>query len=87
MSMADPLPRDVLPVVMAYSNPAGFHRRPVLARQYMARMQAQSDVVLFVVELAYGSRPFEVTEATNPSHLQLRTDGAALWQKENLINK
>lgn len=86
MSVADPLPRDVLPVVMAYSNPAGFHRRPVLAREYMARMQAQSDVALFVVELAYGSRPFEVTEAADPSHRQLRTDGAALWQKENLIN-
>ena len=30
MAMADPLPRDVLPVVMAYSNPAGFNRRPLL---------------------------------------------------------
>jgi hypothetical protein len=38
--------------------------------------------ILFTAEIALGNRPFEVTEATNPSHLQLRVQDE-MWRKEN----
>src|ERR1019366_4811945 len=39
----------------------------------------------YTVECAFGERPFEVTEAANPFHLQLRTQ-CEMWHKENLLN-
>jgi len=44
-----------------------------------------SGAILYTVELALGEREFEVTEADNPRHLQLRT-WHILWYKENLMN-
>jgi hypothetical protein len=38
-----------------------------------------------VAEVAFGGRPFEVTEPDNPHHLQLRTS-VELWHKENALN-
>jgi hypothetical protein len=38
-----------------------------------------------VVELAFGNRPFEVTDPDNPRHVQVRS-GHELWHKENLVN-
>ena len=46
---------------------------------------AQLGVTLHVVELVLGQAPFEVTNARNPLHVQLRTD-TEFFQKENLIN-
>ena len=41
----------------------------------------------FVVELCYGAQEFQVTSATDPTHLQVRANpGEVLWHKENLIN-
>jgi hypothetical protein len=37
------------------------------------------------VEVAYGNRPFAITEAENPRHLQLRT-ASEIWHKENALN-
>lgn len=37
------------------------------------------------VEIAFGDRPFEITQADNPDHVQLRTIDE-LWHKENMIN-
>jgi hypothetical protein len=37
------------------------------------------------VELATGDRPFEVTQANDPTDIQLRTRGE-LWLKENMLN-
>ena len=54
-------------------------------REFAARMQSARSIALYVVELAYGDQPFEVTDASNPAHLQLRgTD--VMWHKENMIN-
>jgi hypothetical protein len=52
------------------------------------RHMAQSpNVELRVVELAYGRRPFEVTDPAHPLDLQLRTVGdAPVWAKETLLN-
>ena len=43
------------------------------------------NVKLYVVEIAYGDRPHEVTSPDNPNDLQLRTK-SELFHKENLIN-
>src|SRR6185295_6285399 len=40
---------------------------------------------LYVVEIAFADRHFEVTSSTNPRHLQLRTSHE-LWHKENMVN-
>ncbi len=76
---------NTLHVVSMVSNPVRFHRRYGLFRQYQAEMEATPNVKLHTVEVAYGDRPFEVTEAGNPRHLQLRTR-QELWHKENAIN-
>ena len=46
---------------------------------------AHLGVTLHVVELVLGQAAFEVTDARNPLHTQLRTD-TEFFQKENLIN-
>jgi hypothetical protein len=76
---------DTLHVVAVVSNPAMFARRFILTKQFLRRMEQESNVVVYVVELAYGSQNFYITDAKNPRHLQLRTE-VALWHKENMIN-
>jgi len=75
----------VLHVVMVLSNPCQFARRYILAREFIQRMLNETNVVLYVVELAYGKDGFYVTEAKNKRHLQLRGE-IPLWHKENMIN-
>uniref|UniRef100_A0A6C0HL51 Glycosyltransferase n=1 Tax=viral metagenome TaxID=1070528 RepID=A0A6C0HL51_9ZZZZ len=71
-------------VISIITNPERFKIRPKLFRDFMARMDKYG-ANLYVVEAAYGDREFEVTDSTNPRHIQLRTD-SELWHKENLIN-
>jgi hypothetical protein len=73
-----------LHVVTCISNPVRFQSRYRLYRDFARHMQ-DSGVDLYTVECAYGARPFEVTDANNPRHLQLRT-GCEMWHKENLLN-
>ena len=75
-----------LRVVACVSNPCGWRRRFELARAFFRRMEAEEAVELYVVELAYGQDDFHVTEPYHPRHLRLRSTGAPLWHKENLIN-
>lgn len=72
-----------LHVVCALSNPMMYARRYELAREFLARM-ALCDVNLIVVEHAFGSRAFEVTDACNPHHVQVRGNDD-LWIKESLL--
>lgn len=51
---------------------------------FRRHMASQANVVLHVVELAYGDRPFEVT-GNHADDIQFRTN-AELWHKENLLN-
>jgi hypothetical protein len=71
-------------VVAVITNPERFQKRPKLFKEFMARMEKYG-VNLYVVEAAYGERGFEVTDTSNPRHIQLRAD-YELWHKENLIN-
>ena len=71
-------------VITPIFNPVNYQSRNLLYHQFAKRM-ADENVNLFTVELAFGSKPFEVTCEENRNHLQLRTN-AVMWHKEKLIN-
>jgi hypothetical protein len=48
-------------------------------------MVADSGAVLITVEAAFGNRPYAITQACNPNHIQLRTS-TEVWHKENMLN-
>lgn len=74
----------ILDVITVVFNPQRYRIRYDLYRAFERQMR-DADIRLTTVELAFGGRPFEVTEATNPRHLQLRTS-SELWLKENAFN-
>jgi len=76
---------DVLHVVCVISNPAMFATRYILAKQFLHRLEFESHIRVYVVELTYGSQSYYITDGNNPRHLQLRTEHA-LWHKENMVN-
>jgi len=80
----DPI-SDTLHVITVISNPCQYARRYILAREFIARMEREENITLYVVELAYGKDSFYVTQPKNKRHLQLRGD-IPLWHKENMIN-
>lgn len=73
-----------LDVVAIISNPRRFESRYHLHRRFADYIKA-SGARLTVVELAYGERPFEVTEPLCERHIRVR-NAHELWHKENLIN-
>jgi hypothetical protein len=75
----------VLHVAAAYSNPFRWRTRRELANDFRRHMEQSPNVVLHMVELAYGDRPFEVTVRDHPGDVQLRTS-TELFHKENLLN-
>jgi len=77
-------PSSKLHVIAVISNPVRFNSRYQLFKQFQEEMK-KWNVELHVVELAFGPRAFEVTEANNPNHVQVRSN-SELWHKENLIN-
>ena len=75
-----------LHVIAVISNPCLFARRYILFREFIQRMaKDEPDVIVYVVEMAYGNQKFLMTEAKNPRHLQMRTE-TPIWHKENMIN-
>ena len=81
----DPI-EDKLHVIAVISNPCLFARRYILTREFIARMENdEPNVVLYVVELAYGTQRFIITDKKNKRHLQLRCE-TPVWHKENMIN-
>lgn len=74
-----------LDVILVISNQNRYRRRWELFRQCYERLLREPNVRVTVVELAFGDRPHEVTEADNPRHVQVRTNDE-LWHKENLFN-
>jgi len=71
-------------VVTMISNPVRYKSRYELYRKF-AEVMKQADANLITIEIAFGERPFEITEAGNPMHIQLRTI-EELWHKENALN-
>jgi hypothetical protein len=71
-------------IVTAISNPVRFQSRYRLYHDFAKRVK-DAGATLVTVELAFGDRPFAITDRGNPYHLQLRTT-YELWHKENLLN-
>ena len=79
-----PMDHRELKVVTMISNPIRFKSRYNLYRKF-AKHMADSGVDLVTMEVQLGERPFEITEAGNPCHIQLRTR-SEVWHKENALN-
>jgi len=77
---------DCLHIIIVVSNPCQYARRFILAREFIKRFEQEPNIKLYVVELAYGNQKFYVSEKNNPNHLQIQTNHAPLWHKENMIN-
>ena len=76
-----------LNVIIVISNPCLFARRYILAKEFIQRVENDEEYVnLYIVELAYNDQKFYITNPKNKNHLQIRTDTAPLWHKENMIN-
>ena len=76
---------DVLHVVVPINNYVRYRRRYELFVEFCRHMETIPGVVLYVVEVALGERPFMATRKDHPRHLQLRTQDI-MWHKENMIN-
>lgn len=77
---------NTLHVIGVISNSVRYHSRYRLFREWYKEMLETPCVKVHVVELAFGDRHHECTEAGNPDHLQLRTNHE-IWHKENMINR
>jgi hypothetical protein len=81
----DPI-EDKLHVIIVVSNPSNFASRYILAREFIKRIETEeTNVNLYIVELAYKNQNYYITEKSNPRHLRLRGE-VPLWHKENMIN-
>jgi hypothetical protein len=75
-----------LHVIIVVSNPCLFARRYILMKEFVKRIEnEETNVILYVVEMAYDKQRFLVTDEKNKRHLQLRTK-TPIWHKENMIN-
>lgn len=75
---------DKLCVVTMLENPLRWRSRYANYHAFAQHVQA-AGAILYTAEIAFGERPFEVTEPGNPQQLQLRTT-SELWHKENALN-
>jgi hypothetical protein len=79
--------QQTLHVAVCYSNPFRWRTRRQLANDCIRHLRTSANVCLHVGELAYGDRPFEITDAQrNPTDVQLRTNHE-LFHKENILNR
>lgn len=74
-----------LHVACMYSNPQRWPVRRELMNDFRKRMESSPNVILYVGEVAFGDRPFEVTDCANPLDFQFRSRHE-LWLKENVLN-
>jgi nuclear transport factor 2 (NTF2) superfamily protein len=75
-----------LHVAVAYSNPCRWRTRRELFENFRRHVAGLPNVRLYVGELAYGDRNFEVTSKDHPYDFQWRTRHE-LWHKENILNQ
>jgi len=71
-------------VITSYFNPVRYKSRKKNHLKWLAYWR-RSGIEPWVVEVALGNRHFEVTDTTNPKHLQLRSLNE-IWLKENSLN-
>lgn len=78
--------QDRLYVVCTIFNPLRFRNRYWNFWTF-ENMIEKSGAILYIAEIAFGDRHFEITEPENPRHLQLRArDNQEIWLKENALN-
>lgn len=77
--------QDKLFVVTAVSNTQRFSSRYRLYNQFKQYMTQFPRVELYTVELAFGHRPFAVTDPNDPRNVQIRGT-QEFFHKENLMN-
>ena len=70
---------------VAYSNPFRWETRRRLLNDFRRHMAGFPNVKLYVGELAYNQRPFEVT-GEHPGDVQLSTR-SEIFHKENVLNE
>jgi hypothetical protein len=75
---------DRLYVVTMLENPLRWRSRYWNYWMFERECEA-AGAILYTAEIAFGDRHFEVTQAGNPRHLQLRTTHE-IWHKENALN-
>jgi hypothetical protein len=73
----------LLHVAVAYTNPFRWRTRRETMNKLRDHLAHQANVQLYVGELAFGDRPWEVTSPDNPLDLQLRTTHEGFF-KENI---
>lgn len=71
-------------VLTSYFNPVRYKSRKRNHLRFL-RYWKRAGIEPWVVEVQLGIRPFEVTEAGNPKHLQLRSLNE-IWHKESALN-
>lgn len=76
---------ETLYVIAVVSNPIRFKSRYNLYKQFEKHVNDTPNTKLITVEMAFGDRPFEITDRDNQDHVQLRGVDE-VWHKENLIN-
>jgi hypothetical protein len=77
---------DKLFVVTTLFNPLRFRNRYYNYHAFES-MCEKAGAILYTVEIAFGDRHFEITDPSNPRHLQLRArDNQEIWLKENSLN-
>lgn len=75
---------DDLWVVTMISNPERYKSRYALYERFRTGVE-RAGAKLLTVEVAFGDRPFELTQANDGYDLQLRTNDE-IWHKENALN-
>lgn len=81
---------DRLYIVTMLENPLRYRRRYENFWAFENHVE-KSGGILYVAEVAFGERRYEVTQPGNPQHLQLRASQEPwtyeLWHKENVLNR
>lgn len=77
---------DVLHCITMVANPSQYKIRTKLTKEFINRMALYTNIILYIVEIAYNDDKFTMTDPNNKHHLQLRVNSAPLWHKENAIN-
>ena len=72
-------------VVTCISNPCRYQTRYKLYREFEKRVNDQG-AILYTIEMAFGNRAFELTEANDKTDIQVRSSHN-IWLKECLLNK
>ena len=81
----DPI-EEKLHVIIVLSNPCNYAIRYILTKEFIRKMKDEPDIILYIVELAYGTQDYHITDVDNERHLRLRSHDTPLWHKENMIN-